>query len=63
MPMFHLEHKALSPENPTETGRYHQWYGVTWDSLQLTENEEANTLTIPMQALAMNGPTASGYLS
>ena len=63
VPMFHLEHKATSPEQPAHTGYYHQFYGAVIPSYQNTEADEADTMTLQITCLAMNGPTASGYLS
>ena len=61
VPMFHLEHKAAIPE-AAATGRYHQFHGVVVPSYQMTEGDEADTFTLQMNALAMIGPTASGFL-
>ena len=63
VPLIHLEHKALSPELASETGRYHQFYGVVIPSQQNTEAGDGDTITLQMQALGMLGPTASGYLT
>lgn len=61
VPMFHIEHVANAPENGN-TGRYHQFHGAVVGSQQLSEAEEGNTIQLQFMALAMNGPTASGYL-
>lgn len=61
VPMVHLEHKAVAPENGN-TGRYHQFMGVPLSNFQFTEGE-SDTIQISTNALAMVGPTASGYLS
>lgn len=63
VPMFHLEHQADTPENLEATGRFHQFYGVTFNSKAWGEAGEGDTLGFQFEALAMNGPTASGYLS
>ena len=62
VPMFHLEHQANAPENGG-TGRFHQFHGVVIPSYAWTESMDGNTMAFTMEALAMNGPTASGYLS
>lgn len=61
VPMFHLEYRASAAETPT-TGQYVQFHGVPLVSTQWTEGDE-DTMAFTFQALAMNGPTASGYLS
>lgn len=61
VPMFHLEYRASAAETPT-TGRYMQFHGVPLISYQWTEGDE-DTLALTFQALACNGPTASGFLS
>lgn len=60
-PMVHLEYRASAKETPT-TGVYYQFHGVPLHSLQWTENENGNAMNLPLMALAMNGPTASGYI-
>jgi predicted membrane GTPase involved in stress response len=61
VPMWHLEHKAAAPENGG-TGVYHQLHGVVVQSIGFTEGSP-NTVNVSFVALAMNGPTGSGYLS
>jgi len=62
VPMIHIEHKAKAPEIGTASGFYHQFFGVAADSFQWTEGAEENTVALTCGALAMNGPTASGYI-
>ncbi len=64
VPMIHLEHRASAAEigNGT-TGDFTQFHGVALASIQFTEGAEENTLNVSFRALAMNGPTGSGYLS
>lgn len=59
---FHLEHRATDGENGG-TGRYHQFHGVLPENLDTTEQTEGNTVSMSLMALAMNGPTASGYIT
>jgi len=61
VPMIHLEHAADHPED-SATANYHQFYGVVTTNMQFTEGDNEDTIALTMQALAMNGPTASGYL-
>jgi hypothetical protein len=60
VPMWHLEYKADYPE-AANTATYYQFYGVVVTNMQWTEGDQ-DTVGLTMQALAMNGPTASGYL-
>ncbi len=63
LPLMNLEFVAREPElGTTPTGRYIQFHGVVIDNVQVTENENANTMALTLQALATNGMTASGYL-
>jgi hypothetical protein len=61
VPMFHLEYRASAAETPT-TGQYLQFMGVPLVSTQWTEGDE-DTMAFTFQALAMVGPTGSGFLS
>lgn len=60
VPMWHLEYKADYPE-AAGTASYYQFHGVVVQSQQFTEGDQ-DTVQFTMQALAMNGPTASGYM-
>jgi hypothetical protein len=62
VPMFHLELKSLEPEN-AGSGRYYQFHGCALQSFDFKEAKDGNTVTMKCAALAMNGVTASGYLS
>lgn len=62
MPIYHFELKQNAPENPAVTGIYYQFHGVALASMAWTEGD-LNERAYTMQALAMVGPTASGYLS
>ena len=59
-PMDHLELKMTA----TEAGAslYYQFHGVAWNSLAFAEATPTNTYQFQGNALAMNGPTASGYV-
>lgn len=61
-PMIMLEYRASAAETPT-TGRYFQFMGVPVNNIQYTENENADTQQYTFNALAMIGPTGTGYLS
>lgn len=61
VPFHHLEYRASAAETPT-TGQYVQFHGVPYASIQFTEGDE-DTIAVTCIALAMNGPTGSGYLS
>lgn len=63
MPLMHLEFRGDQPELGGNTGRFVQFHGVAMNSYQLTEAKDGNTLALDAVALAMNGPTGSGYLS
>lgn len=62
IPMFHYEYRANRPEDGN-SGYYFQLHGVPTQSVQFTEAAEGSNIAMTLQALAMNGPTASGYLS
>jgi hypothetical protein len=62
VPMFHLEYRASAAETPT-TGVYFQFHGVPIHNIQVSEGENEDTIQLTFVALAMNGPTASGFLS
>lgn len=63
VPMWHLEHRASAPEigNGT-TGAYYQFIGVALGQHQFSENPEGNSISFTTKALAMIGPTGSGYI-
>jgi len=60
VPMKHLELKSTAPE--AGGAIYHQFIGCARLSENFTEGNPANTQTWSLQALAMTGPTGSGYL-
>jgi len=60
VPMILLEHKATAPE--AGAGVYTQFHGVALEGVNWTEGSPTDTQTWNCRALAMNGPTASGYL-
>lgn len=62
VPMIALEWRASAAETPT-TGRYVQFMGIPVNNIQYTENENADTQQYTFNALAIIGPTGSGYLS
>lgn len=63
VPMFHLEYRASAPEigNGT-TGAYFQFIGVALQQHQFTEADDGDTVAFTTRALAMTGPTGSGYI-
>lgn len=63
VPMFHLEFKAIRPEDFAGSGYYYQFQGVALQSFDFKEAKEGDNITFKAACLAMNGPTASGYLS
>lgn len=63
VPLVHLELRASAAELGAASGFYHQFYGGALQSKKLSEAKEENKISLSFVALAMNGPTASGYLS
>jgi hypothetical protein len=63
VPMFHLEFKAIRPEDFAGSGYYYQFYGAALQSFDFKEAKEGDNLSLKFACLAVNGPTASGYLS
>lgn len=63
VPMFHLEFKAIRPEDFVGSGYYYQFHGAALQSLDFKEAKEGDNLSVKFACLAMTGPTASGYLS
>lgn len=64
VPMWALEFRASAAEigNGT-TGTYIQFHGAGLQDLKFGEAKEGDTLDFTLRALALNGPTGSGYLS
>lgn len=64
VPSFNFEWRQAIPATESNlTGIYYQMHGVKIVDRQRTEQPEGNVLELRMRALAVNGPTASGYLS
>lgn len=65
LPMFHLEFKAARNEDGTGLGSgfYYQFHGAALQSFDFKEAKEGDSITLKAACLAMNGPTASGYIS
>lgn len=63
MPMFHLEFKATRPEDFAGSGFYYQFHGAALQSFDFKEAKEGDNISMKYAALAVTGPTASGYLS
>lgn len=63
VPMFHLEFKAIRPEDFAGSGYYYQFHGAALQSFDFKEAKEGDNLALKFACLAMTGPTASGYLS
>lgn len=61
VPMFHTEFRAAMPEL-NNSGAYMQFHGCAIRSIKFSEQPEGDTIDVEMVALAMNGPTGSGYL-
>jgi hypothetical protein len=62
VPMMHLEHRASAVEFGAGSAFYHQYHGAVLTNVAFNEAEAGNTIALSFRALAMNGPTASGYL-
>ena len=62
MPMFHYEYRANRPEDGG-SGYYYPFMGVPTQSVQFTEAADGSTIAMTLQALAMIGPSVTGYLS
>jgi hypothetical protein len=62
VPMMHIEHRASAAELGAGSAFYHQYHGAVLTNIGFTEAAEGNTIALTFRALAMNGPTASGYL-
>lgn len=63
VPMFHYELRASAAEIGATSAFYYQFHGCPIASLDIKEAKEGDTISFKTKALAMNGPTASGYLS
>jgi hypothetical protein len=63
VPMFHMEHRASAFELGAATGSFYQFHGAVLLSNDWAENADGNTFDVKFRCLAINGPTASGYLS
>jgi hypothetical protein len=61
VPMIHLEHRANEGEMGAGTGRYYQFHGAIIESVGFKEGNP-NMINVKLQALAMSGANASGYL-
>ena len=60
VPMVHMEFKMTAKE--AGAGIYYQFYGMPIASMNFTEGDNENTISFQGVALAMIGPTGSGYL-
>ena len=63
VPLAHLEFRASAQEYGAGTGFFYQFMGCALNSIKLDEAKEGNKISMSFKALAMVGPTASGYLS
>lgn len=64
MPEFHMEYRASAVEvGNGSTGAYYQFMGCALIQAQLQERPEGTIINAQYRALAMVGPTGSGYLS
>lgn len=61
VPMIMLEHRASAAELGA-SGIYHQFMGVPLHSLKWSEQSRGNKFDLTFKALAMVGPTGSGYI-
>jgi hypothetical protein len=55
-----LEFRMTAPE--AAAAIWYQFHGCPIDQLQFAEGDNENTQTVTMRALAMIGPTGSGYI-
>lgn len=62
MPLHHLEVRYSALETPG-TGYYYQFHGCAIQSTKFNEAKDGNKVSLTIRALAMVGPTASGFLS
>lgn len=62
VPMYHFEHVQRRPERGLASGVFHQFLGTVIMDSTYDERKEGNAISIKARALAMTGPTASGYL-
>lgn len=62
VPMVHMELESKALEAGAGSAIYQQFYGVVLNNTDFSETNPANTKSFNLKALAMNGPTASGYL-
>lgn len=62
VPMWHLEYRASAAELGSNSGFYYQYHGVVRTNDAFNEAAEGSTIALTFRALAMNGPTASGYI-
>jgi hypothetical protein len=62
VPMMHLEHRASAAEIGATSAFYHQYHGAVLTNIGFTEAAEGNSIALTFRALAMVGPTASGWI-
>lgn len=62
VPMWHLEYRASAAEIGASSGFYYQYHGAVLTNNGFTEAAEGSTIALTFRALAMNGPTGSGYI-
>lgn len=62
VPLVHGEFRAIDSDDDS-VGAYYQFHGMVLQQQQFTENQDGDTLALTYNALGMNGPTASGYLT
>ena len=61
-PQVHMELRSTDTETPAATGQYWQFHNGVMLRRGWTDGENGNPLQETWRFLAMNGPTASGYL-
>lgn len=62
VPMVHLEYRASAAELGSNSGFYYQYHGAVLTNNAFNEAAEGSTIAQSFRALAMNGPTGSGYV-
>lgn len=63
LPLQHLEYRSSAIDIAPASAFYYQFYGFAVESVAMKEGKDGNVLSYKGKALAMLGPTASGYLS
>lgn len=63
LPLQHLEYRTSAIDVAPASAWFYQFYGFAIESVAFKEGKDGNMLSYKGKALAMLGPTASGFLS